>query len=67
MIADQAYSSRGFRTYLRKRGLAHTTPEKTDQPKQRSASRHSCSGQDPLEDGPYVSPVSALLNRTPSE
>ncbi|MFI8221373.1 IS5 family transposase [Streptomyces sp. NPDC085932] len=31
VIADKAYSSRGFRAYLRKRGIAHTIPEKTDQ------------------------------------
>ncbi|WP_381560377.1 IS5 family transposase [Streptomyces eurythermus] len=31
VIADKAYNSRGFRAYLRKRGIAHTIPEKTDQ------------------------------------
>ncbi|MYT11213.1 transposase [Streptomyces sp. SID4951] len=31
MIADKAYSSRGFRGYLRRHGIAHTVPEKTDQ------------------------------------
>ncbi|GFE27338.1 hypothetical protein Sliba_77910 [Streptomyces nigrescens] len=31
MIADKAYSSRGFRGYLRRHGFAHTIPEKTDQ------------------------------------
>ncbi|MFF5857778.1 transposase [Streptomyces sp. NPDC012751] len=31
VIADKAYSSRGFRAYLRQRGIAHTIPEKTDQ------------------------------------
>ncbi|WP_420708712.1 IS5 family transposase [Streptomyces sp. NRRL S-1813] len=35
VIADKAYSSRGFRAYLRKRGIAHTTPEKTDQRRHR--------------------------------
>ncbi|WP_435885777.1 hypothetical protein [Streptomyces lydicus] len=28
MIADEAYSSRGFRAYLRKRGIGHTIPER---------------------------------------
>ncbi|WP_256914952.1 IS5 family transposase [Streptomyces hilarionis] len=36
VIADKAYSSRGFRAYLRKRGIAHTIPEKTDQRRHRS-------------------------------
>ncbi|MEV7864119.1 transposase [Streptomyces hirsutus] len=31
VIADKAYSSRGFCAYLRKRGIAHAVPEKTDQ------------------------------------
>jgi hypothetical protein len=31
VIADKAYSSRGFRAYLRRRGIAHTIPEKQDQ------------------------------------
>ncbi|WP_158795142.1 transposase [Streptomyces sp. NRRL S-337] len=35
MIADEAYSSRGFRGYLRRRGIAHTIPEKTDQQRHR--------------------------------
>ncbi|MFH9677698.1 IS5 family transposase [Streptomyces sp. NPDC017405] len=35
IIADKAYSSRGFRAYLRKRGIAHTIPEKTDQRRHR--------------------------------
>lgn len=35
VIADKAYSSRGFRTYLRQRGIAHTIPEKTDQQRHR--------------------------------
>ena len=35
VIADKAYSSRGFRAYLRKRGIAQTIPEKTDQRRQR--------------------------------
>ncbi|WP_437097599.1 transposase [Streptomyces longwoodensis] len=106
VLADKAYSSRGFRALLPKRGIACTIPEKTDQQrhrhnrghhggrprhstgrsiaaatsssgvstasraseaseasppdttrqppptKQRSVSRHSCSGQDPFEDGP---------------
>ncbi|WP_435809296.1 IS5 family transposase [Streptomyces longwoodensis] len=35
VIADKAYSSRGFRAYLRKRGIGHTIPEKNDQKKHR--------------------------------
>ncbi|MGW0621417.1 IS5 family transposase [Streptomyces sp. NPDC002765] len=35
VIADKAYSSRGFRAYLRKRGIGHTIPEKTDQQRHR--------------------------------
>ncbi|MER5843464.1 IS5 family transposase [Streptomyces prasinus] len=35
VIADKAYSSRGFRAYLRKRGIAHTIPEKADQQRHR--------------------------------
>ncbi|KAK1185908.1 IS5 family transposase [Streptomyces sp. NBS 14/10] len=35
VIADKAYSSRGFRAYLRKCGISHTIPEKTDQRRHR--------------------------------
>lgn len=35
VITDKAYSSRGFRAYLRQRGIAHTIPEKTDQRRHR--------------------------------
>lgn len=35
VIADKAYSSRGFRACLRRRGIAHTIPEKTDQQRHR--------------------------------
>jgi transposase len=35
VVADKAYSSRGFRAYLRKRGIAHTIPEKDDQRRHR--------------------------------
>ncbi|CAM5696597.1 IS5 family transposase IS1650 [Streptomyces griseorubiginosus] len=35
VIADKAYSSRGFRAYLRRRGIAHTIPEKSDQQRHR--------------------------------
>ncbi|MEU6682865.1 IS5 family transposase [Streptomyces sp. NPDC046832] len=45
VIADKAYSSRGFRAYLRKRGIAHTIPEKTDQRRHRL--RHGCHGGRP--------------------
>ncbi|MFG2395411.1 hypothetical protein ACGFYF_42240 [Streptomyces lavendulae] len=30
MIADKAYSSRGFHAYLRRRGMGHTIPEEND-------------------------------------
>ncbi|MEU3290432.1 IS5 family transposase [Streptomyces longwoodensis] len=35
VIADKAYSSRGLRSYLRKRGIACTIPEKNDQQRHR--------------------------------
>ncbi|MGW7433163.1 IS5 family transposase [Streptomyces sp. NPDC054861] len=35
VIADKAYSSRGFRAYLRRRGIGHTIPEKSDQQRHR--------------------------------
>lgn len=35
MIADKAYSSRGFRAYLRRRGIESTIPEKNDQKRHR--------------------------------
>ncbi|MFI2415739.1 IS5 family transposase [Streptomyces sp. NPDC018947] len=35
VIADKAYSSRGFRAYLRRRRIAHTIPEKADQRRHR--------------------------------
>ena len=35
VVADKAYSSRGFRAYLRKRGIACTVPEKSDQKRHR--------------------------------
>ncbi|MFI8308527.1 hypothetical protein ACIF80_35045 [Streptomyces sp. NPDC085927] len=38
MIADKTYSSRGFRGYLRRRGITHMIPEKSDQ--QRHRHRH---------------------------
>ncbi|GGN47148.1 hypothetical protein GCM10011578_100540 [Streptomyces fuscichromogenes] len=34
-MADKAYSSRGFRAYLRKRGIGHVIPEKNDQQRHR--------------------------------
>ncbi|WP_443061826.1 IS5 family transposase [Streptomyces sp. NBC_00425] len=41
VVADKAYSSRGFRTYLRRRGIACTIPEKSDQQRHRhSRGRH---------------------------
>lgn len=35
LVADKAYASRGFRAYLRKRGISHTIPEKRDQHRHR--------------------------------
>ncbi|MFE6097752.1 IS5 family transposase [Streptomyces massasporeus] len=35
IVADKAYASRGLRAYLRKRGIAHTIPEKRDQQRHR--------------------------------
>jgi transposase len=35
LVADKAYASRGFRAYLRKRGITHTIPEKRDQQRHR--------------------------------
>ncbi|MER5386253.1 IS5 family transposase [Streptomyces sp. NPDC002688] len=35
VVADKAYSSRGFRAYLWRRGIAHTIPEKSDQQRHR--------------------------------
>ncbi|GGU57720.1 IS5 family transposase [Streptomyces daghestanicus] len=35
VIADKAHSSCGFRAYLRRRGIAHTIPEKADQRRHR--------------------------------
>ncbi|MGC5236798.1 IS5 family transposase [Streptomyces albogriseolus] len=35
VIADKAYSSRGFRAYLRRRGIACTIQEKNDQQRHR--------------------------------
>jgi transposase len=49
VIADKAYSSRGFRAYLRKRGIGHTIPEKTDQQQHRH-NRGSRGGRPPASD-----------------
>lgn len=35
VIADKAHVSRGFRAYLRRRGIGHTIPEKRDQERHR--------------------------------
>ncbi|MDF2254325.1 IS5 family transposase [Streptomyces ferralitis] len=40
VIADEAYSPLGFRTYLRSRGIAHTIPEKADQRRHRHNRGH---------------------------
>nr|WP_318206183.1 IS5 family transposase [Streptomyces sp. SCL15-4] len=46
VIADKAYSSRGFRSYLRQRGIPHTIPEKADQLRHRH-NRGSGGGRPP--------------------
>ncbi|MEV0305921.1 IS5 family transposase [Streptomyces prasinus] len=46
VVADKAYSSRGFRNYLRRRGIGHTIPEKTDQQRHRQH-RRSRGGRPP--------------------
>ncbi|WTW49285.1 IS5 family transposase [Streptomyces sp. NBC_00015] len=49
VIADKAYSSRGFRAYLRKRGIGHTIPQKNDQQRHRH-NRGSRGGRPPSFD-----------------
>jgi transposase len=49
VIGDKAYSSRGFRGYLRRRGVAHTIPEKIDQQRHRHH-RGSHGGRPPALD-----------------
>lgn len=46
---DKAYSSRGFRAYLRRRGIAHTIPERIDQRRHR-LSRGRRGGRPPAFD-----------------
>ncbi|MGC9502069.1 IS5 family transposase, partial [Streptomyces sp. WG7] len=46
VIADKAYSSRGFRAYLRKRGITCAIPEKSDQRRHRH-SRGRLGGRPP--------------------
>ncbi|RSM77777.1 IS5 family transposase, partial [Streptomyces sp. WAC 01325] len=46
VLADRAYSSRQIRTYLRRRGIAHTIPEKRDQARHRLR-RGSSGGRPP--------------------
>ncbi|MEU6180084.1 IS5 family transposase [Streptomyces coeruleorubidus] len=50
VIADKAYSSRGFRSYLRRRGIGHTIPEKADQRRHRHHRGHH-GGRPPGFDG----------------
>ncbi|MEU7688322.1 IS5 family transposase [Streptomyces spectabilis] len=49
VIADKAYSSRGFRVYLRKRGITCTIPEKSDQRRHRH-NRGRLGGRPPVFD-----------------
>ena len=46
VIADKGYSSRAIRTHLRRRGIAHTIPERADQQAGR-ARRGSRGGRPP--------------------
>ncbi|MFE6994090.1 transposase [Streptomyces pharetrae] len=48
VIADKAYSSRGFRAYLRRRGIAQTIPEKVEQQRHRHRHRRGSRGGRPL-------------------
>jgi transposase len=50
VIADKACSSRGFRSYLRRRGIGHTIPEKADQRRHRHHRGHH-GGRPPGFDG----------------
>ncbi|MEU4490123.1 IS5 family transposase [Streptomyces purpurascens] len=50
VVADKAYASRGLRAYLRKRGIAHTIPEKRDQQRHRR-NRGRDGGRPPRFDG----------------
>ncbi|WP_373304818.1 transposase [Streptomyces cirratus] len=59
VIADKAYSSRGFRACLRRRGIGHTIPEKNDQ-KQHRRNR----GGEAV--GPQASTVRPTAAATPS-
>ncbi|MBE3016229.1 transposase, partial [Microbispora sp. NEAU-D428] len=47
VVADKGYSSRAIRTYLRQRGISHTTPERADQVAGR-ARRGSRGGRPPV-------------------
>jgi transposase len=49
VIADKGYSTRAIRRYLRRRGIAHTIPERRDQQKNRH-NRGSRGGRPPVFD-----------------
>lgn len=49
VVADKGYSSRAIRTYLRRRGISHTIPERSDQIANR-ANRGSKGGRRPAFD-----------------
>nr|WP_311932494.1 transposase [Microbispora sp. H11081] len=49
MVADKGYSSRAIRTYLRRRGISHTIPERAEQVTNR-AKRGSKGGRSPVFD-----------------
>ncbi|WP_428834100.1 IS5 family transposase [Microbispora maris] len=49
VVADKGYSSRAIRSYLRRRGISHTIPERTDQIAGR-ARRGSKGGRPPVFD-----------------
>ncbi|WP_406079069.1 IS5 family transposase [[Kitasatospora] papulosa] len=50
LLGDKGYSSRGIRNYLRKRGIPHTIPERSDQQANRRR-RGSNGGRPPAFDG----------------
>ncbi|WP_267241494.1 IS5 family transposase [Streptomyces sp. PR69] len=49
VIADKGYSSKAIRTWLRRRGIAHTIPERADQVRNR-ARKGSLGGRPPVFD-----------------
>ncbi len=50
VLGDKGYSSRAIRTWLRRRGIAHTIPERADDQKRNRARRGSRGGRPPRFD-----------------